>query len=50
LVSLKRYLSFMLNLYNNYNYYNEPPLCSSGQGSWLQIQRSWFDYLRYQIF
>jgi hypothetical protein len=26
-----------------------PPLCSSGQSSWLQIQRSGFDYRRYQI-
>jgi hypothetical protein len=27
-----------------------PPLRSSGQSSWLQIQRSWFDSRRYQIF
>jgi hypothetical protein len=27
-----------------------PPLWSSGQSSWLQIQRSGFDFLRYQIF
>jgi hypothetical protein len=27
-----------------------PPLWSSGQCSWLQIQRSWTDSLRYQIF
>jgi hypothetical protein len=27
-----------------------PPLCSSGQSSWLQIQRSGFDSRRYQIF
>jgi hypothetical protein len=26
------------------------PLCSSGQSSWLQIQKSWFDSRRYQIF
>jgi hypothetical protein len=26
------------------------PLCSSGQSSWLQIQRSGFDFRRYQIF
>jgi hypothetical protein len=26
------------------------PLCSSGQSSWLQIQRSGFDSRRYQIF
>jgi hypothetical protein len=26
-----------------------PPLWSSGQSSWLQIQRSGFDYRRYQI-
>jgi hypothetical protein len=26
-----------------------PPLWSSGQSSWLQIQRSGFDFLRYQI-
>jgi hypothetical protein len=29
---------------------NRPPLWSSGQSSWLQIQRSWFDSRRYQIF
>jgi hypothetical protein len=27
-----------------------PPLLSSGQSSWLQIQRSWFDSQCYQIF
>jgi hypothetical protein len=27
-----------------------PPLWSSGQSSWLQIQRSRFDFRRYQIF
>jgi hypothetical protein len=27
-----------------------PPLWSSGQRSWLQIQRSGFDSRRYQIF
>jgi hypothetical protein len=27
-----------------------PPLWSGGQSSWLQIQRSWFDSRRYQIF
>jgi hypothetical protein len=27
-----------------------PPLWSSGQNSWLQIQRSWFNSRRYQIF
>jgi hypothetical protein len=27
-----------------------PPLWSSGQSSWLQIQRSVFDFRRYQIF
>jgi hypothetical protein len=27
-----------------------PPLWSSGQRSWLQIQRSGFDFRRYQIF
>jgi hypothetical protein len=27
-----------------------PPLWSSGQGSWLQIQRSGFDSRHYQIF
>jgi hypothetical protein len=29
---------------------SRPPLYSSGQSSWLQIQRSGFDSLRYQIF
>jgi hypothetical protein len=28
---------------------NWPPLWSSGQSSWLQIQRSWFGSRRYQI-
>jgi hypothetical protein len=27
-----------------------PPLWSSGQSSWLQMQRSWFYFRRYQIF
>jgi hypothetical protein len=27
-----------------------PPVWSSGQSSWLQIQRSGFDFRRYQIF
>jgi hypothetical protein len=27
-----------------------PPLLSTGQSSWLQIQRSGFDFRRYQIF
>jgi hypothetical protein len=33
-------------------YYNQkgPLLWSSGQRSWLQIQRSGFDFRRYQIF
>jgi hypothetical protein len=45
---------------NNYNFllhrylYNRrhigPPLWSSGQSSWLQIQISGFDFRRYQIF
>jgi hypothetical protein len=29
---------------------SRPPLWSSGQGSWLQIQMSGFDFRRYQIF
>jgi hypothetical protein len=29
---------------------SRPPLWSSGQSSWLQIQRSEFDSRRYQIF
>jgi hypothetical protein len=29
---------------------SRPPLWPSGQSSWLQIQRSGFDSLRYQIF
>jgi hypothetical protein len=31
-------------------YLNRPPLWSSGQSSWLQIQRSGFDSRRYQMF
>jgi hypothetical protein len=30
--------------------YQVPPLCPSGQSSWLQFQRSGFDSRRYQIF
>jgi hypothetical protein len=30
--------------------FNGPPLWSSGQSSWLQIQRSGFDFRCYQIF
>jgi hypothetical protein len=30
--------------------YNQPPLWSGGQSSWLQVQRPRFDSLRYQIF
>jgi hypothetical protein len=30
--------------------FDGPPLWSSGQSSWLQIQRSGFDSRRYQIF
>jgi hypothetical protein len=29
---------------------SRPRLWSSGQSSWLQVQRSWFDSLHYQIF
>jgi hypothetical protein len=29
---------------------DRPPLWSSGQSSWLQIERSGFDFRRYQIF
>jgi hypothetical protein len=29
---------------------SRPPLCSSGQSSWLQMQKSGFDSRRYQIF
>jgi hypothetical protein len=32
------------------NLCQEPPLWSSGQGSWLQIQRPGFDSRHYQIF
>jgi hypothetical protein len=31
-------------------YIGLPPLWSTGQSSWLQIRRSWFDSRRYQIF
>jgi hypothetical protein len=31
-------------------YFYALPLWSSGQSSWLQMQRSWFDSRRYQIF
>jgi hypothetical protein len=37
-------------IYTCYVEERRPPLCSSGQTSWLQIQRSGFDFRRYQIF
>jgi hypothetical protein len=36
--------------YYYYYYYYWLPLWSSGQSSWLQIQKSWFNSQRYQIF
>jgi hypothetical protein len=36
--------------YYYYYYYYGPSPWSSGQNSWLQIQRSGFDFRRYQIF
>jgi hypothetical protein len=39
----------LFHIYMQY-LYTWPPLLSSGQSSWLQIQRSWFDSRRYQIF
>jgi hypothetical protein len=40
-----------LNINNKKSYSKcRPPLWSSGQSSWLQIQRSGFDSGRYQIF
>jgi hypothetical protein len=49
------FLKFLYNLmyfdiYYHYYFFCGPPLWSSGQSSWLQIQRSWFDSQRYQIF
>jgi hypothetical protein len=40
--------SFAVKMNNNNNR-SDPPLWSSGQSSWLQIHRSGFDSLRYQI-
>jgi hypothetical protein len=40
------FISCLFNTMNNAG----PPLWSSGQSSWLQIQRSGFDYRHYQIF
>jgi hypothetical protein len=37
-------------IYVTYVEESRPPLWSSGQSSWLQIQRSGFDFRRYQIF
>jgi hypothetical protein len=34
----------------SYAHESRPPLWSSGQSSWLQIQRSLFDFRSYQIF
>jgi hypothetical protein len=36
-------------IHYHYNFYYRPLLWFSGQSSWLQIQRSWFDSQRYQI-
>jgi hypothetical protein len=46
-----RILLLHSELYNKLRSWSSgPPLWSSGQSSWLQIQRSGFDSLRYQIF
>jgi hypothetical protein len=37
-------------IYVSYVEESRPPLWPSGQSSWLQIQKSWFDSRRYQIF
>jgi hypothetical protein len=40
-----------LNLWDEFHFLSyRSPLWSSGQSSWLQIQRSGFDSLRFQIF
>jgi hypothetical protein len=40
---------YELNLYTSYAEESRPPLWSSGQSSWLQIQRSGFDFRSCQI-
>jgi hypothetical protein len=40
----------LLNLLHFTDLTTRPPLWSSGQSSWLQIQRSGFNFRRYQIF
>jgi hypothetical protein len=47
--SIKLYTQKSLWFYSGY-IYKWPPLWSSGQSSWLQIQKFGFDFLRYQIF
>jgi hypothetical protein len=39
-----------MQIYICYVEESRPPLLSSGQSSWLQIQRSRFDFRQYQIF
>jgi hypothetical protein len=41
---------YELNLYICYVEESRPPLWSSGQGSWLLIQRSGFDTWHYKMF
>jgi hypothetical protein len=40
----------LLFAFYHYDTSPRPPLWSSGQSSWLQIQKSGFDFRRYQIF
>jgi hypothetical protein len=48
-ITLKgKYKLYVVQLYSFY--IHQPPLWSSGQSSWLQIQRFGFDSRHYQIF
>jgi hypothetical protein len=45
-----QHLFHAMNQFRNLSDIIQPPLWSSGQSFWLQIQRSGFDSRRYQIF
>jgi hypothetical protein len=47
---IRRSLSELFRLFCVASNFGRPPPWSSGQSSWLQIQRSWFHFRRYQIF
>jgi hypothetical protein len=49
-LSLSLSLYIYMYIYICYVEESRPPVWSSGQSSWLEIQKSKFDFRRYQIF